>query len=305
MEERPGGRPRIRIARVRERDGLPVTQGGEEGPSGRSRSGDDERQTAIDQDGEEPSELSVEDAVANEVGELAGRGTGHRASLWATPTSRQSVRPGEGARRLSRVGDLDIVPLTPRRLAALAGLFGQGGDPKWCWCAYWRVRGRDWTNSTADENRAVLEAAVDGLAADGRAPGLVAYRDGEAVGWVSLGPRPDYDRIVHSTVLAPVDDRPVWSIVCFVVGRRSRGRGIATALLDAGVDYARDNGATLLEAYPLEFEEGRRVRDADVFRGTLSMFERAGFKVVDRRLTRGGPMRTIVRRAIRPRRRES
>ncbi len=69
---------------------------------------------------------------------------------------------------------LDVRPLTPRRLADLADLFGQGGDPKWCWCAYFRVRGRDWTNSTGAANRAVLEAAVRDDAREDRAPGLVA-----------------------------------------------------------------------------------------------------------------------------------
>jgi GNAT superfamily N-acetyltransferase len=200
---------------------------------------------------------------------------------------------------------LDIKPLTPERLPDLAELFEEGGDPKWCWCAYFRIRGFDFSKGGKDRHRQAMEAATHEAAGEDRAPGLVAYDGNDAVGWISIGPREDYERLAHSTVLKPIDDKPVWSIVCFVVGRRSRGRGIATALLDAGVDYARDNGATLLEAYPLEFEEGRRVRDADVFRGTLSMFERAGFKVVDRRLTRGGPMRTIVRRAIRPRRRES
>src|SRR6476619_590292 len=56
---------------------------------------------------------------------------------------------------------LDIRPLIPERLVDLAALFEQGGDPKWCWCAYFRVRGRDWTNSTAAENRDVLTRAVE------------------------------------------------------------------------------------------------------------------------------------------------
>ena len=88
----------------------------------------------------------------------------------------------------------------------------------------------------------------------GRAPGLVAYRDGEAVGWVSLAPRDDYERLQHSKVLARVDDKPVWSIVCFVVGRRARGRGSPEAMLGAAIDYAREHGATLLEAYPVGHE---------------------------------------------------
>ena len=62
------------------------------------------------------------------------------------------------------------------------------------------------------------------LTRDGPPPGLVGYRDGRAVGWVSLAPRPAYDRLTHAKVLAPVDDKPVWSIVCFVVSRSARGR---------------------------------------------------------------------------------
>jgi len=199
-------------------------------------------------------------------------------------------------------GELAIKPLTPRRLPDLAALFGQGGDPKWCWCAYFRVRGMNWSNSTAAANRAVLTAAARAGATRGRAPGLVAYHDGEAVGWVGLSPREDYERLEHSTLLARVDAKPVWSIVCFVVGRRARGQGgVAAALLAAAVDYARDHGATMLEAYPVD-TAGGRVPAANVYHGTLSMFERAGFRVVElRQFNRSSPVRPIVRRGLRPR----
>ena len=147
-----------------------------------------------------------------------------------------------------------------------------------------------------------MESAARTAAGQGRAPGLVAYRSGQPIGWVSVGPREDYERLEHSRVLGRVDERPVWSIVCFVVARRSRGEGIATALLSAAVDYARDHGATLLEAYPVDASDGR-VPAAAAFKGTLGMFERAGFKVVDRRrANNAGADRPIVRRAIRRRR---
>jgi GNAT superfamily N-acetyltransferase len=195
--------------------------------------------------------------------------------------------------------DLDIRPLTRERLPDLAALFGQGGDPKWCWCSFYRVRGSSWQNASAAGNRRVLEKAVDEL--DGRAPGLVAYRNGEAIGWVSLGPRDDYERLQHSKVLAPIDERPVWSIVCFVVGRAARGQGVAAALLDAAVEYARQHGATLLEGYPVE-TDGKRIPSANAYKGTLGMFERAGFKVAERRQWNATtPVRPIVRRAIRRR----
>jgi GNAT superfamily N-acetyltransferase len=176
------------------------------------------------------------------------------------------------------VTDLTIVPLTAERLPDLATLFDQGGDPKWCWCAWYRVANRNWTNATPPQNRALLAD----LASGDTAPGLVAYRADQVVGWVSLGPREDYERLAHSRILAPVDDRPVWSIVCFVVGKRERGQGIARALLAAAIEHARANGATTLEAYPVDTGEGR-LPSASVYKGTVSMFERAGFAVVARR----------------------
>ncbi len=128
----------------------------------------------------------------------------------------------------------------------------------------------------------------------------VAYIGEEAVGWVSLGPRDDYERLRHSRVLAPVDDLPVWSIICFVVGKQSRGKGIATALLDAAMAYAAEHGATLLEAYPAD-TDGGRIPAAQAFKGTVSMFERAGFEVVDRRrANRSSPVRPIMRRPLAP-----
>ncbi|MFP5341296.1 MAG: N-acetyltransferase family protein [Candidatus Limnocylindria bacterium] len=177
---------------------------------------------------------------------------------------------------------LDVKPLTPDRLPDLAALFEQGGDPRWCWCAYFRVRSTDFSRASRTRHRGVMERAVADLAPD-RAPGLVAYRDDEAVGWVSVGPRTDYERLAYSRVLAPVDDTPVWSVVCFVVGRRARGQGVATALLAAAIAFARDHGATTLEAYPVDLDTGERIASANAYGGTLAMFEGAGFEVVARR----------------------
>jgi GNAT superfamily N-acetyltransferase len=189
---------------------------------------------------------------------------------------------------------VDVHPLTPEHVEDLAALFAEGGDPKNCWCAFWRVRGSSWKEWTAAKNRPVVE----GLAGRDPAPGLVAYADGRAVGWVSLGPREDFERLARSKVLAPIDDRPVWSIVCFVVSRSVRGRGVARGLLDAAVDYARDHGAATLEAYPVDPSRGR-VPAASAFMGPMTMYEKAGFDVVARRQWNATtPVRPIVRRDL-------
>ena len=191
--------------------------------------------------------------------------------------------------------DLEILPLTADRFADLDGLFATG-DPRWCWCMYFRARGRSWANSSAASNRADLEGLTSKSDdSGGVAPGLVANRDGAAIGWVSLAPREDYERLAFSKMLRPVDDRPVWSIVCFVVAGRERGKGVATALLDAAIEYARERGATMLEAYPIHESRGRVSSDA-AYTGTQGMFERAGFEVAElRQWNATSPPRPIMR----------
>jgi GNAT superfamily N-acetyltransferase len=189
---------------------------------------------------------------------------------------------------------LTIEPLTAERFGDLASLFDQGGDPKHCWCTWYRLPNQAYSKSTTADRRAHLDELTERTPA----PGLVAYRDGRAVGWVSMGPREDYERLSRSTVLAPLDDLPVWSIVCFVVGRAERGQGVAHALLEAAIDYARVHGATLLEAYPTDTGD-RRIPANEAFKGTLSMFGRAGFEVaVMRQATPTSTPRPIVRRAL-------
>ena len=205
--------------------------------------------------------------------------------------TRTKANPGEGVTEAP--APVAVKPLTPKRFADLATLFMQGGDPKWCWCMYYRKRGADW-GSDARVNREQLRS----LTARKVAPGLVAYRDGEAVGWVSLAPREEYERLESSKVLARVDAAPVWSIVCFVVGAKSRGQGIASALLAAAVDYARNHGATVLEWSPLSDTRGR-VRAADAYHGSQSMFEKQGFKVAEvRQWNKAAPLRPIMRLSL-------
>src|SRR5436309_2229747 len=80
---------------------------------------------------------------------------------------------------------LVIEPLTPDRWNELAALFEEGGDPKWCWCMYWRLRSKDFAVNRAAANREGLRSLTDSSAdGAGPAPGLIGYQDGRAVGWV-------------------------------------------------------------------------------------------------------------------------
>ena len=184
-------------------------------------------------------------------------------------------------------------PATPDRWHDVEAVFAAKGcsQARGCWCMEYRRTGAQEVPRgmrRADANRAELEALVKG----GKTPGLIAYRDGSPVGWVSLAPREEYLRLERSPVAKPVDDAPVWSIVCFVVPAASRGQGVARALLDAAVAYARSRGANLVEAYPVDKPE--RSADENLWFGAKSMFDRAGFREVARRK----PTRPIVRRKL-------
>jgi ribosomal protein S18 acetylase RimI-like enzyme len=172
-----------------------------------------------------------------------------------------------------------IRPLTDETWEALAALFREGGDPRWCWCQFWRLRSKDFSALKVPQLRERLQEQ----AGSAQAPGLVAFDGERAVGWVSLGPRTDFGRIVRSRVIPKIDDRPVWSIVCFAVSASARGQGVSRALLDAAVAYARERGAVALEAYPVRIEDGEAIHPDSAFTGTLPMFVRAGFEgVADR-----------------------
>jgi len=191
---------------------------------------------------------------------------------------------------------IEIVPLTRDRWVDVTGLFDEGGDPKTCSCMFWRVRSKDWSFANAAEAREGFRALVD--ADHDPAPGLLAYADGRVVGWVSVAPRQDYGRLVNSRVRPAIDDRPVWSIVCFVVSRSARGQGLTNRLLDAAMDYAVERGAPALEAYPVDVGDGR-VPAAVGYTGLLSTFLAAGFEVVHQiDSPQATVRRVIVRREV-------
>ena len=187
--------------------------------------------------------------------------------------------------------NLTVRPLTRGRWRDLEAVFNAKGCSvaRGCWCMYYRRSGsraplRAGT-TRAQANRADLKA----LLGSREPPGLIGYRGKVPVGWVSLGPRDDYAKLQRSPVMKAVDERPVWSIVCFVVPSQYRGQGVARALLDGAIAYAKKRGVALLEAYPVD--KPGRSNDDSVWFGAKSMYDAAGFEEVARRK----PTRPVVR----------
>jgi predicted GNAT family acetyltransferase len=186
---------------------------------------------------------------------------------------------------------MTILPLTRARWADLEAVFMARGCSvaRGCWCMFYRQEGtRLGGAERARKNKAELKALV----AAGKEPGLIAYEGEKPVGWVTLGPREDFKRLKNSRVMKAVDHTPVWSVVCFVVPSEHRGRGVAKALLKGAIKHAREKAAKVLEAYPID-KPGPSSPN-DLWFGTKSMYDAAGFSVAARRK----PERPVVRLAL-------
>lgn len=136
---------------------------------------------------------------------------------------------------------------------------------------FWKAKG-----VTASEgNRRDIAQIIRG----GKPVGLLAYRDNEPVGFISVGPRTAYPRVDRSKTSPPVDDVAVWAVPCFYVHRAHRGVGVTTALLRAAVEYAGKEGAPAVEGYPRS-DDAPRVSAESAFFGTEAQFRRAGYRKI-------------------------
>jgi GNAT superfamily N-acetyltransferase len=187
-----------------------------------------------------------------------------------------------------------IEPLTPDLWPAFEDLFGRQGACFGCWCTYFRLPPEARRASTPERNREIIRARI----AAGPPPGLLAFDETRAVGWMQIGPRADVPEWNNARrASAPPDpaeaaDPAVWAISCFFVRRTARGRGLTHALVAAGIDFARRNGARSLDACPIRLSQDGR--GTGMFVGSARVFDRAGFAtVIERR-----PGRPLMRRAL-------
>ncbi|MFQ5523954.1 MAG: GNAT family N-acetyltransferase [Acidimicrobiia bacterium] len=169
-------------------------------------------------------------------------------------------------------------PLTRDNWEDFLEVMGPHGGDNGCFCMWYRQTGRQFEAGHGETNMLAMKAIVD----SGEVPGLIGYRDQAPVGWVQVGPRDWYGRLQRSRVTKPFDDRPAWAVTCFVVPKEHRGTGVASELLRGAISYAREQGAEVVEGYPVEPRE-EKMPDFWAWMGFRSMFEACGFVEVARR----------------------
>jgi len=200
--------------------------------------------------------------------------------------TRQAAPRSDG----SDAASIRYVELSPEGWAGVERLFGEKGACGGCWCMWWRVErgGRLWEETKGDRARHRLQELVT----SGKAQGILAYAGDTPVGWCAFGPRSDFPRLETVKAYHRDDAANVWSIPCFYIDRRWRGRGLARGLLQAALAAMRARGATLVEAYPVTAtKEGARLAAAFSWTGPLNIFRDVGFEEVQR----SSPTKPLVR----------
>ena len=187
----------------------------------------------------------------------------------------------------SEVSEYTSKELSARTWPDLARLFEKPeiGDAWWCWCTFHHVESYSapenaqprTRSKTAVRNRTQKETLVK----NGRAHGVIVYANREPVGWCQYGPREELPRVDHSRTyrnLATTDEKKkLWRITCFVVDKNYRKSGVASTALKAALEGIRNKGGGLVEAISVSrTDQG----PGYMYTGTVSMFQKAGFKTV-------------------------
>jgi GNAT superfamily N-acetyltransferase len=173
---------------------------------------------------------------------------------------------------------LEFYPLTRERWSDFEELFGPRGACGGCWCMWWRLKRSEFETQKGQGNRNAIKAIVE----SGEVPGILAYLQGKLVAWCPVAPREHYSALQRSRILKPVDETPVWSVVCFFVIKGRRRKGITPRLLRAAVEYVKQQGGRVVEGYPVE-PRREPMPDASAYTGLAATFLKAGFTEVLRR----------------------
>jgi GNAT superfamily N-acetyltransferase len=185
--------------------------------------------------------------------------------------------------------EVEYHPLTADRWQDLERLFGSRGATGGCWCMYWRLPRTQFATHKGEGTRQAFRHLVE----SGEIVGLLAYAQGQPVGWCAVAPRESYPVLERSRTLKRVDAPPVWSVVCFFVSKGFRGKGLTPSLLRAALDYAVRHGARTIEGYPVD-PKTPRIPAAFAWTGLASAFRQAGFVEVLRRSETRPIMRYVV-----------
>lgn len=210
--------------------------------------------------------------------------------MFALRGAAEALEAQYGLRVTDVATTIRIVPANEASWEDIQAVFGTRGDAHRCQCQRFKTWARQWDIESASgsvEERAdrLREQTGCGHPESDTTSGLVAYLDGEPVGWCAVEPRTAYVRLQRKPLVwaGRTEDKAadsVWAVTCFVTRAGFRRHGISYALARAAVDFARERGARALEGYPMITKPGEDITWGELHVGNRRIFEAAGFAEV-------------------------
>ena len=149
-----------------------------------------------------------------------------------------------------------VQPLRVELFDDFTQVIGKGGIGG-CWCMYWTLpSSKAWGEGAKGGGVAKNRESFLRIVETGPPPGLLAYDREEPVAWCRVVPRLTLPGLANSRYFkTDLDIAGVWSLPCFVVRKPYRGRGLTATLTKAAIEFVREQGGTIVEAYPWDTEE--------------------------------------------------
>jgi GNAT superfamily N-acetyltransferase len=204
-----------------------------------------------------------------------------------------------GSTATAAAGPFTVVPANEASWEDLQAVLGARGYPARCQCMRFKIGPAGWTPEPWEERAARLRDETScGDPAATSTSGLVAYLDGEPVGWCAVEPRTAYEKLISGRSPVPwkgrtedKSDSSVWAVTCFATRTGFRNRGVTGALVAAAVSFARGRGARAIEGYPMITLPDQDITWGELFVGSRNSFADAGFVEVSRPTLRRVVMR--------------
>jgi GNAT superfamily N-acetyltransferase len=158
-----------------------------------------------------------------------------------------------------------------------------------CWCTWFQTLHAEKTFEK-ESNRELKERLVR----EGRAHAALVFDGDEAVAWCEYGSCAELPNIYHRKQYdEEADLHPDYRITCLFVDKRYRRRGVTAVALRGAVGLIAQAGGGVVEGYP---HDTAGQKQAVLYNGTRSLFEREGFELIRTK----GQKNTVMRRSVAP-----
>jgi GNAT superfamily N-acetyltransferase len=166
-------------------------------------------------------------------------------------------------------------PLSEATWPDLQVLFGLKGACGGCWCMTPRLPAKLYNECKGEKNKQLLH----NLIRDGQPLGIIAYHEKTPIGWCSVSPKDNLLSMKPSRLMNHTETKNVWSVVCLFIAKEFRRKGISSLLISGAVEYAFNNGADHVEAYP-SIPKIKSMPDVFAWMGIEASYKKAGFRLL-------------------------